>query len=119
MRSDQLIPVDRGLKHFLLKPDLVVALELVGQLHRVAKHAGQPVIYRLVFRILPIECGFMNFHLSLFQNNSYHYHTSRRVLIVATTVEAIHGRTQSAFLRLEIPRPRIKIYRRQQRTKQE
>lgn len=57
MRGDQLIPVDRGLKDFLLKPDLVVALELFGQLHRVAQHARQPIVYRLVFRILPIVCG--------------------------------------------------------------
>ena len=52
MRSHQLIPVDRGLEDFLLKPDLVVALELVRQLHRVTQHAGQPVVDRFVFRIL-------------------------------------------------------------------
>lgn len=55
MRCDQLIPVYRRLEHFLLKPDLVVALELVGQLDRVAQNARQPIIHRLVFRILPIE----------------------------------------------------------------
>ena len=57
MRGDQLIPVDRRLEHFLLEPDLVVALELVRQLDRVAQCARQPIIHGLVFRILPIECG--------------------------------------------------------------
>ena len=57
MRSDQLIPVDGSLENFLLKPDLVVPLELVGQFHRVTQYTRQPIIHRLVFRILPIKCG--------------------------------------------------------------
>lgn len=59
MWRHQLIPVDGRLEDFLLKPDLVVALELIRQLHGVTQHASQPVIDRLIFRILPeiyIKC---------------------------------------------------------------
>lgn len=81
----QLLPGDGPGEDLPLQPEVVVDLELLGQVHPLAQHALQAVIHR---HKVGVAVG----------------------AVVAPRVEALDAGTQGTLLRLEIPRAGIQVW---------